>query len=182
MFTIAMNDLPNIPDQANALEPRLNVIDFPNSYVGREDTTLKFRLQEEAAEGKLINFVLKGLVSLRQAKKFVMPTSSQRTIEQLRELTTPVIAFIRDCCEFPEKGDDQQDFIVPKDQVYEAWTAWCEEQGRKFKGLKEQFGRWFAISCPHIITVRVLVKNKRLYAYGGVRLADWVANEYLGRP
>ena len=181
-FTIVMNDLPNIPDQANALEPRLNTLHFPNTYVGKEDPTLKFKIQNEAAEGKLINFALRGLANLRKAHRFIMPDSSVEVIEQLRELTTPVTAFIRDCCEFPEKDNDLHDYLTPRDQGYEAWVGWCEAQGRKFKGLKEQFGRWFITSCPHVTVVRTTLGDRRLYAYGGVRLADWVMNEYLGRP
>lgn len=58
-FTMAMNELPAFADYANALEPRLNLLHFENSYVGREDRHLKFRLNKEASAGKLINFALR---------------------------------------------------------------------------------------------------------------------------
>ena len=181
-FTIAMNDLPNIPDQANALEPRLNTLHFPNSYVGKEDPTLKFRLQEEAAKGKLINFALRGLINLRKGHRFAVPDSSEKMLDQLRELTTPVTAFIKDCCEFPGSEDNPKDFMVSKDDMYAAWVGWCEAQGRKFKGMKEQFGRWFVTSCPSVATLRTMLNGRRLYAYGGVRLSNWALEDYLEKP
>ena len=174
-FTVAMNDLPNVPDQANALEPRLNVLYFGNSYVGREDLGLKLRLRKEAEAGKLINFALAGLKDLRLAKKFVMPATARPLIKQLRELTTPVSAFIADCCELPPPGDK---YYVIVDQLYEAWVVWCKNSGRH-PSVKQQFGRWFTAACPSATTTRVRLGNKRHRIYEGVQLADWVYTEYL---
>ena len=176
-FTIAMNDLPNIPDQANALEPRLNILYFGNSYVGKEDTTLKLRLREEAEAGKLINFALTGLKDLRLNGGFVTPESAKPIIKQLRELTTPVTAFIEDCCEMQTPGDQ---YYVVIDQLYEAWVAWCKSSGRRNTGVKQQFGRWFAAACPAATATRIRLNNKRHRIYSGVRLADWVYTEWLG--
>ena len=175
-FTIAMNDLPNVPDQANALEPRLNILLFGNSYVGREDTTLKLRLREEAEAGKIINFALAGLKDLRQNKKFTVPETSQPLIKQLRELTTPVTAFIADCCELQTPGDH---YYVIIDQLYEAWAKWCKDGGRK-PGVKGQFGRWFLAACPLARCNRIRLEGKRHRIYSGVQLADWVYTEWFG--
>lgn len=181
-FTIAMNDLPNIPDQANALEPKLNILYFQNSYVGREDFTLKTKLQKEAREGKLINFALQGLRDLRQSNEFVMPGSAKLLLKQLRELTTPVTAFLTDCCELqpPDVIRPEDEYHVLIDQLYEAWVHWCEEQGRK-PGVKDQFGRWFLAACPTAAPARIRLKDSRRYRiYRKVRLADWIYKEYLG--
>jgi putative DNA primase/helicase len=171
-----MNDLPNVPDQANALEPRLNVLYFGNSYVGREDLGLKLRLRKEAEAGKLINFALAGLKDLRLAKKFVMPETARLLIKQLRELTTPVSAFIADCCELPPPGDR---YYVIVDQLYDAWAEWCKHSGRN-PSVKQQFGRWFTAACPSATTTRVRLNGKRHRIYEGVQLADWVYSEWLG--
>ena len=175
-FTIAMNDLPNVPDQANALEPRLNILYFGNSYIGKEDTTLKFRLREEAEAGKIINFALAGLKDLRQNTKFVVPESSQPLIKQLRELTTPVTAFIEDCCDVQTPGDN---YYVIIDQLYEAWAKWCKDGGRK-PGTKGQFGRWFLAACPVARCNRIRLNGKRHRIYSGIQLADWIYQEWFG--
>lgn len=173
-FTIAMNDLPNIPDQANALEPRLNILSFSNSYVGREDTGLKSRLQQEAEQGKIINFALAGLKSLREAGKFVVPDSSGDLIEQLRELTTPVSAFITETCQ-----------IVPEqettlDMLYEAWRQWSENRGRS-AGIKEQFGRWFLSACPSAKMGRTIGKdNREQKTFRDIKMQEWAIKQYTG--
>lgn len=179
-FTIAMNDLPNIPDQANALEPKLNILYFENSYVGREDISLKFKLQQEAEQGKLINFALQGLKSLRQSGEFIVPDSSKILLDQLRELTTPITAFIVDCCEFePPDTPIELGYYTIIDQLYDAWVKWCELRGRK-PSIKEQFGRWFLAACPSAAPARIRLGEKRYRIYRKVRLAKWVYTEYLG--
>ncbi len=180
-FTIAMNDLPNIPDQANALEPRLNILSFQNSYVGREDFSLKSKLQNEAKEGKLINFALQGLKDLRQSGGFVTHEPAKLLLRQLRELTTPVSAFILDCCELEPPGTrPEEEYYTLIDHLYEAWVHWCIEQGHNKPGVKNQFGRWFLASCPTAAPARIRLGNRRHRIYRKVRLADWVYQEYLG--
>ena len=185
-FTIAMNDLPNIPDQANALEPKLNVLYFQNSYEGREDLSLKRKLTEEAKAGKIINFALQGLKSLRQAQKFIVPQSSSMLIRQLREITTPIASFIIECCETEPPGTAPQDeYYVLLDYLYEAWIQWCLKCGRK-PGYKAQFGQWFLSAYPSTVPARMSLDDginkstKRHTIYRKVRLANWVYGEYLG--
>lgn len=178
-FTIAMNDLPAFTDHARALEPRLNILCFPNSYVGKEDWTLKRRLKADAAKGKLINFALQGLRDLRTSSDFVTPRDSRLLMKQFQELASPVVSFIAECCEH-EPPDSKERYVVTKDQLYDIWAQWCGKQGRK-PGYKEQFGRWFVAACPEAITVRARLGEKRVYAFGGIRLAKWVAQEYVVR-
>ncbi len=188
-FTIAMNDLPNIPDQANALEPKLNILYFGNSYEGREDLSLKRKLTNDAKEGKIINFALQGLQSLRKAQKFVTPESSTAIANQLREITTPIISFIADCCVMEPPGTPQdKGYYVIADHLYTAWTQWCLNCGRK-PGHKAQFGQWFLAAYPSTEPARIrlpdgtgsrIASTKRHRIYRKIKLADWVYSEYLG--
>lgn len=171
-FTIAMNDLPTFTDHARALEPRLNILTFTNSYVGREDRTLKCRLRKEAQEGKIINFALQGLRDLYTNGIFLEPDSSKIALQQFQELASPVVSFTSECCEFEKES------YVLKDQLYDVWRAWCESQGRK-PGFKQQFCRWFMSSCPEITTSRKRFGEKREYAFEGVKLSNWVLKELI---
>lgn len=174
-FTIAMNDLPGFSDPAKALVARSIILNFPNSYIGREDFTLKDRLRKEAREGKLINFALQGLKDLREQGRFTMPESSKLLLQQLTEITAPVTAFIRECC------TKNTNAYVTKAQLYEAWEIWCGKTGHK-AGNNVYFGRWFKQACPTAITFRADVNNRRQYAYRGLELQDWVYLQYLGKP
>lgn len=178
-FTIAMNDLPAFTDHSRALEPRLNIITFENSYIGKEDRTLKRRLRKEASDGKIINFALRGLKDLRIKKDFIMPESSERALQQFREIASPVISFVNDCCEFPEGPYDKNKFYVPKDQLFDIWKAWCADQGRQH-GFKESFCRWFLSTCPQIDTVRKRMGNSRIYVFEGIKITEEAFKEYIG--
>ncbi len=181
-FTIAMNDLPSFTDHARALEPRLNIITFDNSYVGKEDRTLKFRLRKEAQQGKLINFALRGLKDLYERKDFIVPKSSAETLIDFQRLASPVVTFIAECCEVDPDRDNlgPGNYFIVKDQLYEVWSSWCNNQGRK-PGVKEQFGRWFLAACPRAITTRRRIGDRRMYVFEGVKLQDWVIKDFLGK-
>jgi putative DNA primase/helicase len=174
-FTIAMNNLPGFHDPAKALSARSLILNLPNSYVGREDFTLKQRLKKEAKEGKLINFALQGLKDLREQGKFTMPVSSEQLLQQLEEITAPMTAFVGECC------DKIPSAYIAIDQLFEAWQIWCHKSGHN-AGNKNYFGRWFRQACPGIKSFRPIIDGRRQYAYRGITLSDWVYSAYLGRP
>jgi len=174
-FTIAMNDLPGFSDPAKALVARSIILNFPNSYIGREDFTLKDRLRQEARGGKLINFALQGLKDLREQGRFTMPKSSEPLLQQLTEITAPVTAFVKECCV------KSADAYTTKSQLYEAWEMWCVKTGHK-AGNNIYFGRWLKQACPTIIDFRAKIGDRRQYTYKGLELQDWVYSVYLGRP
>ncbi|KKN68782.1 hypothetical protein LCGC14_0448020 [marine sediment metagenome] len=174
-FTIAMNELPDFADSAKAFVARAIILNFPNSYVGREDFTLKDRLRKEAREGKLINFALQGLKDLREQGRFTMPKSSKPLLRQLTEITAPVTAFIRECCN--RKGDA----YTTKDQLYEVWGLWCAKTGHRV-GNHIYFGRWLRQAYPSAVEFRPIIDGRRQYAYRGLELQNWVYSTYLSRP
>jgi len=170
-----MNELPGFSDSAKAFVARSIILNFPNSYVGKEDYTLKNRLKKEAREGRLINFALRGLKDLREQDKFITPESSKPLLQQLTEITAPVTAFVNDCCVKNENA------YITRSQLYEAWTYWCARTGHKV-GNNIYFGRWFKQTCPSIIEFRPMIDGRRQYSYKGITLQDWVYSTYLGKP
>ncbi|MCK5613788.1 hypothetical protein KAR91_68620, partial [Candidatus Pacearchaeota archaeon] len=174
-FTIAMNDLPGFSDPAKALVARSIILNFPNSYIGREDFTLKDRLRKEAREGKLINFALQGLKDLREQGRFTMPESSESLLQQLTEITAPVTAFVKECC------IKDADAYIAKNVLYEVWEMWCSKTGHK-AGNNIYFGRWLRQACPSAIDFRANIDGQRQYMYKGLELQDWCYSTYLGRP
>ena len=176
-FTIATNNLPTFIDHAKALEPRTNILHFENSYIGKEDRTLKQRLQKEAEAGKIVNFALRGLKILRQQKEFAIPKSSAKIQKSFVELTTPVTTFLSDCCIVGRILEDS-DFVT-KNQLYEVWQKWCTEQGQR-PGTNQLFGRWLLGAYPTVKTDRISLQGRRQYIYRRIKLKDWVFKELLG--
>jgi len=174
-FTIAMNDLPVFDDFAFALQARLNVLYFPNSMVGKEDYTLKPRLAREAKAGKLVNMALEGLKSLREKGLFAMPESSITVLDQFRELSSPVSAFVASCCLVsPDKA-------VTSSDIFAAWRGWCKENSCSH-GNSAVFGRHLFHAVPGISKRRLGSDGDRRYVYTGIDLTEWTKKYYLGKP
>jgi putative DNA primase/helicase len=171
-ITMVMNDLPAFSDHARALAPRMNIIYYPNSYVGREDRGLKGRLEAEAKSGRLINWALEGLKDLRMHGRFVEPVASMEMMDRLEVMTSPVLAFVRECC------DEGSDRAATKDELYRAWSNWCKEQGRQ-PGIREQFGRWVLNACPRVRQSRRRGEQNRDYMYLGLSLTPSARKMYL---
>ena len=172
-ITMVMNDLPVFSDHARALGPRMNIVYYPNSYVGKEDRGLKGRLEAEARQGRLINWALEGLKNLRTRGRFTEPCASIEMLDRLELMTSPVVAFIRDCC------NEGSAFKATKDELYKAWMNWCQEQGR-LPGIREQFVRWVLNACPKVQQVRPRDRSdRREFTYAGIALTGNARKVYL---
>ena len=180
-FTMAMNELPAFADYANALEPRLNLLHFENSYIGREDRHLKARLNKEANAGKLINFALRGLKRLRENQIFTLPESSYVLQNQFRTISNPIHEFAAECCEFVATAQDRNSktFWLIKNELYEAWRNWCKANGRS-PGIKTLFYNRFLASYPDLEDTRRRVAGALRYILCGICLTNEAKLTYLG--
>ena len=122
-FTILTNELPKLTDASAALPSRLLTLQLNRSWYGTEDTGLGERLLQERPG--IFLWALEGLRRLRARGRFIQPASSAETIRRLIELSSPVSAFVQDCCEL---GSDK---ITAKDTLYADWRTWCQECGHE---------------------------------------------------
>lgn len=81
-FTIAVNKLPQLPDEVGTIKPRLLLLHFSESFAGREDTTRKDRLLAEAPG--VAAWALQGLRRLRIAGQFTEPAKSLPMREEFK--------------------------------------------------------------------------------------------------
>ena len=183
-FTMVMNDLPSFSDHARALAPRMNIIDYPNSYIGSEDRNLKPMLERLAKHGNLINWALEGLTRLRSNGHFTEPGSSEQIRRQFETTTTPVMAFIDECCIVGKEIVDQtgKKVIVMgerKDTVYTVWANWCKSQSRK-PGMKAEFCKWVLNAAPSVDTTRRCIEGDvREQIFRGITLTKRAKELYL---
>lgn len=111
------NQFPDFGDHTTAIGERMNVIPFRVSFSGREDTELTTKLLTELPG--ILNFALDGLVSLREAGKFMTIEASEDAKRQILNSGNPVRGFVNDMCEVgPE-------FSTSKDDLFEAYTRYC---------------------------------------------------------
>jgi putative DNA primase/helicase len=157
---IATNELPNLLDASGALVARLVVLRLTQSFLGQEDTGLLGRLVPELPG--ILLWSLEGLRRLRVRGRFVQPPSGRAPLDQMSEVSSPVKAFVEECCEV---GPGLK---VAKRVLYAAWLAWCGERGH-FAGNDASFGRNLGAAFPGVETSRESGPGRR-WLYTGLDL------------
>ncbi len=160
-FVFLTNELPRMNDASAALAGRFVILRLTRSFFGEEDTTLTQQLMSELP-GILV-WAIEGLKRLRVRGHFVQPQSVADAVQDLEDLASPVMAFVRDCCEV---GPGHRTWI---DEVYGAWKRWCESDGRNTVTSKQVFGRDLAAAVPGVVCRRHSIQGR---FYDGVALRD----------
>src|SRR5262249_20695808 len=100
---------------------------------------------------------------LRQRGHFVQPQSISDAVQELEDLSSPVGAFVRECCTV---GPGQRTWI---DAMYGAWKQWCECDGRTVITNRQTFGRDLAAAVPGVACRRHSVQGR---FYDGIARRD----------
>jgi P4 family phage/plasmid primase-like protien len=160
-FVIMANSLPELRDPTGALASRFLVIQMKQSFLGREDPTLKEKLLTELPG--IFNWSLLGWRELRKRGRFLQPKSSQETQEEFEVMSSPVPAFVRECCVLEKQAK------IAKDALYNEWEKWRAEMGELYLDNK-RFGSALRDKHPEIGTTRPWVGKQRVWHYTGIRL------------
>jgi putative DNA primase/helicase len=160
-FLILSNELPAIADASGALASRFIIFTLQHSFLGQEDRGLTKRLLEELPG--VLNWAIEGWASLSKRGHFVQPASSSEAILDLEAATSPIKAFVRDCCTIgPERS-------VHTDELYQEWRRWCEKSGRDRPGAIQKFGRDLRSALPAVHTSQSRGSDRsRLRVYQGI--------------
>lgn len=161
-FVILSNELPRLADASGALPSRFVLLSMTKSFLGKEDQGLTKRLMAELPA--ILNWALDGLDRLRQRGYFKQPASGAEAVREIADLSSPIGAFIRDCCEV-EPGT-----ATGCKLVYEAWCKWCTDQGREYPGTLQSFGRDLRAAVPGVETTQKRVSEGRIRMYEGIGL------------
>lgn len=174
-FTIAVNELPELPDHNQALQRRMMMIHFATSFVGKEDITLKDRLRHEVS-GVAV-WALEGLKRLVETNRFTEPESSKTLIREFRNITSPMVEFVEECC----VTDETRKIEIDKDELFEAWLAWCKERGLQ-PSFRSRFTTRLTSTYPTVATASGVVLGKTVSVYTGIDLQPWAQSRLLGKP
>ncbi len=158
-FVFLTNELPRVNDASGALAGRFLVLRLRRSFYGREDATLTSQLIEELP-GILV-WAIEGLRRLRARGYFAQPEAHAEAVHEMEDLSSPVLAFVRERCEV---GSGRRIWV---DDLYAAWRTWCEENGRNTVASKQVFGRDLAAAVPGVVCRRNSVRGR---FYDGVAL------------
>lgn len=162
-FVIVSNEVPRLADASAALASRLVVVRTARSFLGVEDTTLEGKLIAELPG--ILNWALAGLTDLKVNGKFSQPSSGKEDLRSLRDMASPVGAFLRDRCKLDPAERTETG------ELYDAYGRWAGEEGRKYTPTKEQFGRDLrAVAAIDRKQKRCKLTGKQKPCYVGVKL------------
>jgi len=163
-FLIVANEVPQLIDASAALAERLVINRTANTFTGMEDTNLTESLKAELPG--ILNWTLAGLADLDDRDEFTQPSSGREDLRTLRDLASPVGAFLRALCQI--RPDARTECSV----LYEAYRKWCKQQGHNHPLVIERFGRDLRAVEASIISKqqRDKLTGVRKYFYRGVKL------------
>lgn len=164
-ITIASNEFLKVPDHAGALIRRMNLIEFQQSFVGREDFGLEAKLMKEIPG--IAIWALEGLRRLRTNGTFTVPPSSRSALMDMRTANSPVAGFIAECCNMRAGAE------ITKAEIYDAWVAWCEA-AKIWSCGKSPFFERLKMNATQLVFTGDRVK--------GIHLQQWAEKKFLGRP
>jgi putative DNA primase/helicase len=158
---VISNELPRLGDASTAVVGRIVLLQLTRSWLGKEDHELEKRLHRELPG--ILNWSLAGLERLTANYCFTRLASADEAITTMRDLASPVAAFVREKCEI---GTDRQ---VEVDLIFAAYKAWCADNEHP-KASKHLFGRDLRAAVPSVRKVRPRDGLDRLHLYVGITL------------
>lgn len=162
------NELPAPAESSSALAKRFLVLQFRRSFFGKEDFRLQRKLRGELPA--ILLWALDGEQHLREAEHgFTEPMTSKMAVREIEELTSPVMSFMRECCE------NDPESKVNKDAMYRVYREWCVTQGRDRPLPKNIFMRNLYAAYSHLKPYRAMRQGERVQMIEGVRFSEDVA-------
>jgi len=159
---IISNELPRLGDASSAIVGRLVLLLTTRSWLGKEDYQLEKRLLPELSG--ILNLALDGLqrLTVDNENHFTRFEAAEEAITIMRDLASPVGAFVREKCKL---GSDDE---IAVDTLYTAYKEWCQICEYP-KSSKAVFGRDLRAACPSVKRGRPRDGTSRHYVYAGIR-------------
>jgi putative DNA primase/helicase len=128
---LSSNERPKGDVEDDAIWYRLKVIEFPHSHAGKEDKTLKRRLQEPDALAGLLAWAVDGAKRWYGRKSgLVTPAAIQAATDASRDELDEVQQWLDECTE-PTNG-----CFVTNAVIQASYDNWCAANGHKPKGAR----------------------------------------------
>lgn len=171
-ITIATNEPPEWPDEANALHRRMLPLLFTERCKS-PDRGLPDRLATEAPG--IFNWFLEGLARLRYRGEFTVPDSSAAMAEKLSLISSPLRQFVYECCTVSSAE------TVALDTLFAAWKNWRRETGG-VAGMALKFAHNLELNIPTVRLVReVGIDGLAVPRMAGIALTQPARERYLAR-
>jgi putative DNA primase/helicase len=169
---VISNELPKLGDASTAIIGRILLLLTTRSWLGKEDHDLEPALQAEMTG--VLNWSLDGLARLtNNVGCFTRIASADEAIIAMRDLASPVAAFVRERCHVSAAKE------ITVDALYSAYRPWCDDNGHA-KLSKQNFGRDLRAAVPSVRVTRPREEGARPRVYSGIDLMGVCA--HCGKP
>jgi putative DNA primase/helicase len=159
---VISNELPKLGDASTAIVGRMVLILVKRSWLGKEDLTLEPALNKELSG--ILNWALDGLQRLSTTNKFTRLPAAEEAIVAMRDLASPVGAFVRERC------ITGPNYEIRTDELYAAYKTWADDAGH-IKKTDAVFGRDLRATVPEVLKQRPRHKGgDRRHVYAGIDL------------
>jgi len=158
---IMCNELPQLADPSGALAWRMLPMVMTESFLGREDLSLRQRLEPEVA-GVLL-WAIEGWRRLKARGHFELPPSSIEVVNDFAEVGTPLAMFVRMKCV------KERDALANVDTFFEVWTQWQSSEGA-LDGPATKTALTQQLKILGIQKTRSMIDGERAYFYKGINL------------
>jgi putative DNA primase/helicase len=160
---VISNELPKLGDASTAIVGRIILLPLSRSWLGKEDHELEARLHAELPG--ILNWALDGLARLtvENGNRFTRLASAEEAIVAMRDLASPIAAFVREKCTLDSAG------VIAVDKLYNSFKFWADDNGH-IKPSKQVFGRDLRAAVPSIRIGQSGPHSSRERVYRGIRL------------
>ena len=159
---IISNEIPKLGDASAAIVGRILLLPLQRSWLNKEDLELEPALQAELPG--ILNWALTGLSELvANGNRFTRLKSAEEAINTMRDLASPIGAFVRERCAVGP------DLHIAVDALYGAFKSWAEDNGHSRRS-KATFGRDLHAAYPMISKARPRKGEERHPEYWGIAL------------
>lgn len=154
------NEMPRFSDTSTAIVNRMVFLRMTKSFLGKEDLELSEKLAAELPS--IFNWSLDGMDRLARTGRFTETETARDAAQQMRELASPIAAFLDDTCDLgPE-------FLETKDALYYEYRLWADRQNMRAVN-KSVFMRNLNATAD-VQPTRLRDGDTRTHAVRGVRL------------
>jgi putative DNA primase/helicase len=169
---VISNELPRLGDASTAIVGRIVLLLLSRSWLGMEDHALEPALMAELPG--ILNWSLAGLhrLTVENGNRFTPLASADEAVTQMRDLASPVAAFVREKCVI---GPDRE---IAVDDLYAAYKLWAEDSGHA-RPTKHVFGRDLRAAVPNITKIRPRDLGTRVLIYRGIAAESGSHNEKM---
>ncbi len=159
---VISNELPKLGDASAAIVGRIILLPLSQSWLGKEDYDLELRLHSELSG--ILNWCLSGLqrLSIENKNRFTRLTAAEDMVNVMRDLASPVAAFVREKCEVRINKE------IEVGLLFEAFKLWCDANNYP-KSPMPVFARDLRAAVGSI-RVRMPGTHNRVRVYTGIDL------------